>query len=257
MIVYKYIKRDRVDALEGGQLRFTQANALNDPFEVNPCILEFMEGAKEYARTVYKGPELTKEQIEGIARKHASAFLKRVHPDYLILSLSKINNGRLMWSHYTDSHRGMVLGFDSTHPFFSAWKPSMTPLMDADYSETRFALKRGEEWTDENVVGMFLRKSSDWTYEAEVRMFARSTAADRVATDSEGHPLYLFNFPSESLKEVIFGVLADDDLRLRVTELVRTKYPQVRLFQAMLNETDFNLEMVEFQADSTENQTTE
>jgi len=213
-----------------------------------------MEGAKEYARTVYKVPKLTTEQIEVYARKEASAFLQRVYPDYLILSLSKINDNRLMWSHYADSHRGMVLGFDSIHPFFSAWRPGVTPLMDADYSETRFVLRRDKDWTNDSVVGMFLRKSSDWIYEGEVRMFARSTAADKVDIAPDGQPLYLFNYPSECLKEVIFGVLANDDFRLNVMKIVRVKHPHVRLFQAMLNETDFNLEMVEFSDDGEENQ---
>jgi hypothetical protein len=254
VIVYKYATSSRIDVLKTAQIRFTQANALNDPFEVNPCLVEFMEGAKDYARTVYKGPPLTTEQIEVYARKEASAFLQRLYPDYLILSLSKINDNRLMWSHYAECHRGMVLGFDSTHPFFSEWKPGMTPLMDVDYDETRFVLHRDEDWTTGNVVGMFLRKSSDWIYEEEIRMFARSSVASNVDIAPNGEQLFLFDYPKECLKQLIFGVLADDDFRNKVLQIVREKYPHIRLFQAMLNETDFDLEMVEFSGDDPESQ---
>ena len=117
MILYKYVMPDRIDILQKGRIRFTQADALNDPFEINPCILEFMDGAKEYASTKYKGPPLTREQIEIYARQEAGRFLKRLFPDYLILSLSRRNNSRLMWSHYAACHHGMVLGFDSSNPF--------------------------------------------------------------------------------------------------------------------------------------------
>jgi hypothetical protein len=36
MTLYKYLKADRIDVLENRELRFTQASALNDPFELNP-----------------------------------------------------------------------------------------------------------------------------------------------------------------------------------------------------------------------------
>ena len=45
MMIYKYVVPDRIDVLENSLIRFTQANALNDPFEVDPCMLLFMEGA--------------------------------------------------------------------------------------------------------------------------------------------------------------------------------------------------------------------
>jgi hypothetical protein len=34
--VYKYLHPDRVDVLRGGRIRYTQATALNDPFEIRP-----------------------------------------------------------------------------------------------------------------------------------------------------------------------------------------------------------------------------
>jgi hypothetical protein len=253
MIVYKYVTPSRIDVLESGRIRFTQANALNDPFDVNPCLLEFMEGAKQFAREVYRGPPLTIEQIEVYARQEASAFLLRLYPDYLILSLSKINNNRLMWSHYADRHRGLALGFDSTHPFFSSWRRG-TPLMEVEYDESRFVLPRSEAWTDDNVVGAFLRKSNDWAYEEEVRMFARSTAASNTDAEPNGVPIYLFDYPSECFKQVIFGVLADDEFKLKVIKLVKEKHPHVRFFQPMLNEINFDLEIIEFSADDQENQ---
>ena len=36
-----------------------------------------------------------------------------------ILCLSEVRDSILMWGHYTDSHQGFVIGFDSDQPFFS------------------------------------------------------------------------------------------------------------------------------------------
>ena len=38
MILYKYVVRDRIDILDNGLIRFTQASSLNDPFETRPHI---------------------------------------------------------------------------------------------------------------------------------------------------------------------------------------------------------------------------
>lgn len=242
MILYKYVMPDRIDVLQKRRIRFTQADALNDPFEINPCILEFMEGAKEYASTKYKGPPLTHEQIEIYARQEAGRFLKRLFADYLILSLSRRNNSRLMWSHYAACHHGMALGFDSSSPFFAHWSQGKkTPLFNVESSNTRFVLPTAETWTNDNVMGLFLRKCDDWAYEDEVRLFSRSDAANEVLTLPSGELVYLFDFPGESLKEIIFGVLGSDEHRNAVMHVAREKYPHLRFFQAMLNEVNFDL----------------
>ena len=39
-----------------------------------------------------------------------------------IFSLSKVPDNILMWSHYADSHKGIVLEFDSNHAYFNKFK---------------------------------------------------------------------------------------------------------------------------------------
>lgn len=45
MILYKYVVADRVDILEDGLIRFTQASSFNDPFETRPYIDALIERA--------------------------------------------------------------------------------------------------------------------------------------------------------------------------------------------------------------------
>jgi len=48
VIVYKYVRASiGIQILQKGFIRFTQADALNDPFEIRPCMTEFRAGVIE------------------------------------------------------------------------------------------------------------------------------------------------------------------------------------------------------------------
>jgi hypothetical protein len=110
MLVYKYLDPKRIDdVLKNSHIRFTQPAALNDPFEVRPNLREMLRYYPEEAH------QAIKDFFGRWNEDNAS--------DLAFLSLSKNRNNLLMWSHYCDSHRGFIVGFDSTDPFFSVPKP--------------------------------------------------------------------------------------------------------------------------------------
>ena len=43
MFLYKYVTAERVSVLRNGLVRFTQPQALNDPFEIKPNIAKIFE----------------------------------------------------------------------------------------------------------------------------------------------------------------------------------------------------------------------
>jgi hypothetical protein len=246
MTVYKYVVADRIDVLENGRIRFTQASALNDPFDVNPCLSDFIQGAIEYANEKFKGEMPTEAELRDHALRITEAFKKRLDIDYLILSLAKRNNNMLMWAHYADSHRGLVFGLDENHRFFRGTGIT-TGLMEVEYSENRFRLPKAEEWKqDDAVLPAFLRKSSDWSYEEELRAFARSVAACQQKTDPRGAAIYLLPIQKELVTEIIFGIYTPEPVKLAVVELVNRSYPHVKLFQAKLNDSSFDLDIVPY-----------
>lgn len=58
--------------------------------------------------------------------------------DLVFLSLSKNQNNLLMSSHYCDCHRGFIVGFDATHPFFTlAAQGRKSALRKVNYSRFR------------------------------------------------------------------------------------------------------------------------
>jgi hypothetical protein len=89
MIVYKYGTAERIDVLRNRRLRFTQADALNDPFEINPCLSEFNKGSIEYAKSIVADYIPTQLEMDVFARNQAKGFRERLLMDYLMLCLSK------------------------------------------------------------------------------------------------------------------------------------------------------------------------
>ena len=161
-----------------------------------------------------------------------------------------------MWAHYCDSHHGFALGFDSTHAFFQTLRfRAFGVLTEVKYSDERPVMPASENWDGspaeiERVVGeadlaelFFYTKSRDWAYEQELRMIANPDLADRRIEGPAGQNVYLFKFPPDSLKEVIFGIRMHDGLKGHITDLIRQRYPHVKLFQSSLNAMRFNLDI--------------
>jgi hypothetical protein len=92
---YKYLHQDLLCVIKNLNIRFTQASALNDPFEAVPLIK-------------YEG-DFYYENIPGLAARTGRAVIQMLDFTIGILSLSRTKENLLLWSHYADSHKGPVL----------------------------------------------------------------------------------------------------------------------------------------------------
>lgn len=258
MVIYKYVHPDRIDVLENGVIRFTQPTALNDPFETYPCfksleqslrrryqrVVDSFEGRAEFGATLILSLTLPNK-----VRQSISALQRDISVEICILSLTKKRNNLLMWSHYANSHRGFVLGFDSAHPFFQGKQHKLImPVKDVKYSPKRRVMPPFEKVAaSEELAEIFAYTKSDhWSYEDELRMVAHPSAADSVAKGGDGSKIYLYKFPSDCLKEIILGHLMPQGLRSKISQLVATQFPHAELFEARLNDSEFELDIVPF-----------
>jgi len=69
MTIYKYVTLERVDGLRHGRVRFTQAAALNDPFEAHPCLTALRESFEKRQRALLKSFEGQVDAHRIIARE--------------------------------------------------------------------------------------------------------------------------------------------------------------------------------------------
>jgi hypothetical protein len=241
--VYKYVTSDRADILEFGRIRFTQAAALNDPFEIYPCFERFEQQLKERAQRIAASVRDNHTPIQNTVGD--MAINKLVKKNYPLLSLTKNRNNLLMWAHYTDCHRGFVIGFDDTHPFFNQPMPrSMTSLYKVRYADERFVVPSLEECVDEVFYRILTTKSIHWSYEEELRMFAKPEAAvDRKRRDARGQRILLYDLPADCIKEIIFGYHMSSEHRRGVIRILEERYSGVEVYESQLSHRMFDLEI--------------
>lgn len=251
MIVYKYLSRTEV--LENSSIRFTQAGALNDPFETTPCYSEYKEFLiGEIARK--HGGSIPLERIPNLSPtidEVISNITQTLGLYFVILSLTKKNNNGLMWAHYANSHKGFAIGFDSESSFFQPGNgKAVDGLRDVVYSANRAIVPEGglSSMTPEELKKMnehyFFTKSENWSYEEEVRILASPNAAIPSSKIVDGYPLCLFSFPKDAVKEVILGCKMPKNIRENISNLVRKDFPNATLLQATLNESKFDLDIM-------------
>lgn len=256
MPAYKYVTPARIDIVRNGRVRFTQAAALNDPFEAHPCFTVLRESFEKRERALLKSLEGRVDIHTAVAaeimiplkvRNGVAKFQREMATQWPMLSLTRKRNNLLMWSHYADSHRGFVIGFDTDHQFFHREGPRpISSLDEVVYLEKRPVVPKFEEIPPNLHEIVFLTKGGHWAYEEELRMFAKPAAADAVERDDRGFEVYLFGLPPEVFKEILFGQQMSRRDKDEIATVAKDKYPNIELYQAQLNDTDFDLDVVPY-----------
>jgi len=259
MIVYKYLPASRFDVLEDSRIRFTQPAALNDPYETLPCFIEYAQGLIDqiHQQAVDKfglqAAEQSLNQRPLLVAKKLLETPKTLSKYFVILSLSKICDNSLMWSHYADSHRGFVIGFDASNYFFKPGNGKANDgLEEVRYSNKRHIVPNGgyKSLDDPNLrkanSEMFFTKSLDWSYEQEMRILAHPKSADVTLPSTNEFDICLFNFPKDSVKEVIFGFRMSESDRHRLFDLVKLKYPPAKIRISVIHESEFQFRIATF-----------
>ena len=180
MRVYKFLDaRWGEEALRRRRLKVSYVLDLNDPFEGN-CVL-FSDVDEQWAWSQ--------------TREHVSAILG-------LVSFSKGWDNPVLWSHYADSHKGIVLGFDIDDTEY---------LRIVEYVEVFLNGVGISNWNDPERLKLFKSaystKHKDWAYETEVRQFIKLTDQDPYSK------LYFVDFfPDLQLREIIFGTRFTGDI---------------------------------------------
>lgn len=253
-ILYKYCPPERLDALESGLFRFTQPAAMNDPFDVSPFLLlgseefireqvtrrvldeyhnegeptlELFRGRPEYE--LFKG--WAEEEMQAQIELEVKLWMRRIQESqgHLraavseqigVFCLTEDPNHILMWSHYAESHRGFVVGFDTSHGFFSqrAAEAPQFGLQPVQYANTRPGFSPD---LDPSRDPMFV-KSTAWIYEHEWRIVRPLAQADR-RMKQKPFDICLFRIPPGAIKSVILGCNSTRNDQGRVLSLVERK----------------------------------
>jgi len=174
------------------------------------------------------------DKVEDLQRRFAEIFARY----WRIFCVSRICNSILMWSHYADKHKGLVVGFDTSHPNLASW--SKGACFDVEYVAEKADFDLDFECSDVSAFRARLsvvarRKSPEWAYEKEVRFML-------PPPDDGG---VLFSIEPGAITRVILGARAPQRLRAEVCAILsRPHFSHVVLERATLSKDRFELDFV-------------
>jgi hypothetical protein len=251
-LLFKYRdwnNRNHRRLLEEHELYFPSPSKFNDPYD---CGLPFRQAPSDF------DPISIKEKLEGIVARdfpdiaHDKAALEdqcawqlaKIMEDpsayfserfglsgndlakmYGVLSLATAMDNFLMWSHYSDCHKGFAVGFETG----TLYKDSEGELAAVDYTETipEISVLNLDIEVMHNLI---YTKSLIWEYENEYRI-------TRI-----NKPNTIVKFSPAALRKVYFGVNMPHKHRVEIIEILKVRYSKFEVFDMVLNKESFKLD---------------
>lgn len=258
--LYKY-RPDNVhtlDILRNNELYFSFVEEFNDPFDcrvkfVLPSNKEQWEAhAKKHripedlARNAIKGLEGIKFDAEKIIQLYEKSNFRTI----TLCCLSEIRDNILMWSHYSNSHRGICIGFETIIDQDSLCIKTDDPILNNHIEPTyhrtlpvdkvKYQIKCPESYNflvsdHKHLKKFFTTKSIDWQYEQERRITMPYHDVNKR----------LIQYDKSALKEVILGCKITAEFKKQVVKLIRDKYTSkaytVDVFQTSIDRNEYRL----------------
>lgn len=158
------------------------------------------------------------------------AEVRTIMADSKLLCLTTQPDHPLMWSHYADSHRGVVLRFKAVEGLDSPWivaKPvnyvaNMPRLLDDEFL-SEIMSGRATLHPTTLIDRMVYTKSDVWAYEKEWRICAGAGRNHNAAFED-------IPFAQSELDSAILGCRMSPADQASLVELTRRLYPHARIF---------------------------
>lgn len=229
--LYKYrtINSNLDKILINSELKFSKPTEFNDPFDYKISPEKTAELDDVIAFLKQNNPKLSDTTVKlkahellitpGKLDEIIQNSLEYIVDPVGICCFSKISDSILMWSHYSDWHKGICFKFDilKDFDFFSI------PLI-VNYS-SKYPIINLWKNMEEFIDILIKTKSNDWEYEEEIRVHKT--------------PYGFYKFNKESLVGISFGCKAESKEINRVIALAKTNgYAHLQFYKAKLK--DFN-----------------
>ena len=247
-IIYKYmpINEYTLKNLLKNQIWFSSPKNFNDPFDckmfrlTKPAldeIKDFLDAKTE--EEVQQKIKLYKNNTEDALKVAQDKVKEIISNTYYISCFSHTKKNILMWSHYSDKHKGICLAFNSVNMFKNSNYINNNILK---FLEVKYVKKYPEinifniNNFIKDVNKVFQLKHLFWKEEKEIRFITEKKET--------------LAFEKEALSEIVFGCElkpTDDDVK-DVIKLVKScNYPNVKFIQAIKCKDRFALEFKEME----------
>ncbi len=227
--LYRYVDSATAwECLKEGTLAFTPPARFNDPFDTNPA-LDLVLNDQQLRALAAEGPPgttLNLRSIEPAMRKNRREFMETLMG---VACFSSKANDPLLWAHYGDRHRGVMIGFDATHSELSGAKrvsySHKRPFVDIDA---------------QGVSQKLLIKSRVWKMEDEWRMSAWLSKCDIKMISNT--PVYIQLLDRTCFASITFGCKAEESVVVAVSNgLKHWNLKHCETWRVRLSETTYDL----------------
>ncbi|MDX4050418.1 tetratricopeptide repeat protein [Aliarcobacter skirrowii] len=207
-ILYKYqnFSINSLSSLTENYLYFASPNKLNDPFDVASLSLEKQ----------FENLEINKERFK-------------------TCSLSKINDNKLMWSHYAKEHTGICIGYKFLY------LPNYIGKEKVLYKDTNIP----EKDIFKSIMDYWRIKSEDWEYEQEIRLLHYGEKG-KINYTFDKNEAFQKNIIGLQIVSISFGLRFKEFNIIKpiIKEIERKQKTKIDIFQAKTIEQKLILEKI-------------
>ena len=172
---------------------------------------------------------------EKFQREAENYIYEQQNKHYGILSLSKRWNGILLWSHYSDSHKGFCVGF-WTEKMLKTGLFGKAGLVnyDVEFPEIKPTVAKDKMSVTKKAFIQTHTKSEDWTYEEEFRFL-------NVFFPDEPKPFErIIQVPDSVFSDVTIGINVSDADKEEIIEVCKRK--RIPVYQAIKKDFMFEID---------------
>jgi Protein of unknown function (DUF2971) len=257
--LFKYLPY-REDFFDELLLRITPPSEFNDPFDG-------LLSKDSYDHFLKNAPFKTEEERDKIAKRFDDNWEQEAQfirvDDWGVICFTEKSDCLLMWAHYANDHKGIIIEFDTTcsgtktHSFFEGVVDSSTPpkVLKAKVNSVNYPPSRERPSPKPSSFQQLLinnlyygfSKSEEWAYEGEHRMSLNyNELSDVIQKDG----MHFLKMPEEVISGIYIGCRADNAKEMKKKEIIdnfteakkrNSKIGHVKLFESVLDETNFKV----------------
>ncbi len=245
------------------------AEVLMQDLQSNPVVFAekcgtSIEDAQFSAARLKKAPDSEKKVIKALInsisetdpllQKYKQGMLEgreqieKVFKTYGVFCATRRHDNLLMWAHYSDKHKGAVLGFNPDVEHDSALR-LMEPVIYRSerpglVEKSQLGFKEGIDFTIEQIVTetskrLLHTKSTEWEYEQELRL-----AIPFIIEEGKKEWFLNLVYPHE-LTQVFLGYRMDEEEKKKLIILAKNFNPNVQIYSTQLMKRQYRLEFKE------------
>ena len=196
-----------------------------------------VKGKRIIQQKMFNGYDDDKKAYEEWLESSSENMHRNLLPLTGILSFSESPRNILMWSHYSDSHKGLCVQIDTATIKMDERKLLHKVEYCDGYPTMKEYICKSKEGDPLNATRMFLsRKSKAWEYEREWRLIVTSKDMRTVINEP-------FEFHQNSLSSVILGCDISDQNKKTLENWVSERGCPLKIYHAVRSKSRYAIDI--------------